>query len=140
MDGCERVCVQLSQSFLPTLFISLRTCPSSSTGPAPSTAKCTAHALCPSVLGPKEQGQSDCTHLLAHAHHHTGVLRLAHDGGEHGARRIVSGEPSLHHPRTIIADQRRDLSFLGHPDWSIGYLQILQVCQLVEAWAPKGLI
>ena len=38
-------------------------------------------------------------------HHDTGVLGAAHDGGEHGARGVVTSKPSLAHTRPIVNHQ-----------------------------------
>ena len=47
------------------------------------------------AAGQGAPGSTQSTYLLAHAHHHALVPRAAHDGREHRAGGIVSGEASL---------------------------------------------
>jgi hypothetical protein len=45
---------------------------------------------------------TDVAVLLAHANHHTLVARATNDGGEHGARCVISGESGFAHAGTVI--------------------------------------
>ena len=44
--------------------------------------------------------------LLCRPHHGGGSLRAPHDGGEHGTRGVIPGEPGLHHPGPVVAHDR----------------------------------
>jgi len=52
--------------------------------------------------------------LLVHANHDSGVLRASDDGGEDGARSIVTGEASLAHARAIVYYERLYVFVVTH--------------------------
>lgn len=48
---------------------------------------------------------TDVRVLLTHTNHHTLVAGAANNGGEDGARGIITGESSLAHTRAIVNDK-----------------------------------
>ena len=52
---------------------------------------------------------ADVRVLLAHTHHHTLMPGSAHDGGEDGARSVVSCKSGLAHARPIVNHQRSNI-------------------------------
>ena len=50
--------------------------------------------------------------LVLHTHHVHGVLGATHNGGEHGARSIISSKTGLAHTGAIINNQGLDFSHI----------------------------
>jgi hypothetical protein len=57
---------------------------------------------------------TDVGALLVHANHDSGVLRASDDGGEDGARSIVTGEASLAHARATVYYERLYVFVVTH--------------------------
>ena len=60
---------------------------------------------------------SDVGVFVAHANHDGDVTGASDDGGEDGARSVITGETGLDHSRAIVDDQRGGFLVVTHLDW-----------------------